>query len=130
MKISVTDRGSGVMFEFARAIGANIQGRFIYIPESKGAGYITGFSWGNELRMAIRNYYLKEDVFIERTNELAQGQEDLVFLLSGIFPSLAHPGETLSPEKANIMICRHAVSSIMAMPRDTVFGSVTIAISK
>ena len=130
MKISITDKGSGVMFEFARAIGANIQGRFIYIPESKGAGYITGFSWGNDLRMAIRNYHLKEDVVIERTNELARGQEDLVFLLSGIFPSLAHPGERLSPEGANIIICRHAVSSIMAMPSNTIFGSVTIAVSK
>lgn len=130
MKISVTDKGSGVMFEFARAIGASIQGRFIYIPESKGAGYITGFSWGNDLRMAIRNYHLKEDIFIERTNELTQGQEDLVFLLSGVFPSLGHPGERLSPEGANIIICRHAVSSIMAMPSNTIFGSVTIAISK
>jgi hypothetical protein len=62
MKIHIVDKyDSGIVSDFARAIGANVQGRFVHIPESKGAGYITGFSWGDELRMMIRNYYLKED---------------------------------------------------------------------
>ncbi|SHN39025.1 AraC family transcriptional regulator [Chitinophaga sp. CF418] len=131
MKISVTDKHrSGIALELARAIGATVSGRFIYIPESRGAGYITGFSWGSDLRMMIRHYYLKEDVFVERTNELAEGQEDIVFLLSGIFPSLTQPGEKLLPEQVNVFICKHAVSSIIAMPSNTVFGSVTIAVSK
>lgn len=116
--------------KFAQAIGAHVEGRFIYIPENKGAGYITGFSWGMDLRMMIRNYYLKEDVEVERTNALAEGQEDIVFMLGGIFPSLTQPGSGLSPEQANVLICKHAVSTIMAMPRQTKFGSVTIAVSK
>lgn len=130
MKISVTDKGKGISREFAKAIGAQVQGRFIHIPESKGSGYLTGFSWGTELRMMIRNYHLKEDVLIERTNELADGQEDIIFLLSGVLPPPLQPAETLVPEQANLMICRHAVSSIIAMPRDTLFGSITIAASK
>lgn len=130
MKLAITDNGSGIAKEFARAIGANIQGRFIHIPENKGAGYITGFSWGQNLRMMIRNYHLKEDVFIERTNELADGQEDVVFLLSGIFPSQVDTEQQLSPERACVMICKHAVSSVMAMPSNTSFGSVTIAVSR
>lgn len=130
MKIAITDKGSGITLEFAKAIGASVEGRFIYIPESKGAGYLTGFSWGSDLRMMIRNYHLKEDVFIERTNELAEGQEDLIFHLSGVFPSLIRKESQLSAESANILICRHAVSTIMAMPSLTVFGSVTIAVSK
>jgi AraC-like DNA-binding protein len=130
MKITVTDKGSGIAQQFAKAIGASVKGRFIYIPESKGAGYMTGFSWGGDLRMMIRNYYLKEDVLIERTNELAEGQEDIIFMLSGILPSPVQPGEQLQPEQANLLICRHAVSSIMTMPSHTMFGSVTIAASK
>lgn len=130
MKISVIDKGSGIALQFAKAIGADVVGRFINIPESKGAGYLTGFAWGADLRMMIRNYHLNEDVFIERTNELAEGQEDMVFMLSGIFPSLANSGEQLLAEQANIMICRHAVSTLMAMPSNTSFGSVTIAVSK
>lgn len=130
MKISITDTGSGITKEFARAIGATIKGRFIYIPESKGGGYITGFSWGNDLRMMIRNYHLYEDIVIERTNELAEGQEDVVFLLSGIFPSPAQTEKQLSPEQAHVLICMHAVSSIIAMPSNTIFGSVTIAVSR
>lgn len=130
MKIAITDKGSGIAQEFARTIGADIKGRFIHIPESKGGGYLTGFAWGKDLRMMIRNYYLNEDIFIERTNELAEGQEDIVFMLSGIFPTPSHLGEKLLPEQANILICKHAVSSIMAMPSNTIFGSVTIAASK
>jgi len=130
MKISVTDTGSGITKEFARAIGATVQGRFIYIPENKGSGYITGFAWGNDLRMMIRNYHLEEEVFIERTNELAEGQDDVVFLLSGIFPSPALPEKQLSTESAYVMICKHAISSAITMPSNTIFGSVTIAASR
>jgi len=130
MKISLTDEGQGIFHQFARAIGATIDGRFIYIPESKGGGYITGFNWGSDLRMIIRYYYLKDDVIIERTNKLAEGQDDIVFRLSGIFPPLIESDGKLTDEQSNVMICRHAVSSIIEMPLDTVFGSVTIAVSR
>src|SRR4051812_34382641 len=99
MKISITDKGFGITQEFARAIGASVKGRFIYIPESKGGGYLTGFSWGKNLRMMIRNYHLKEDIFIERTNELAEGQEDIIFLLSGVLHSSIHKSGQLLPEQ-------------------------------
>ena len=130
MKISVIDSGAGIAQHFGRAIGAKTLGRFILIPENKGGGYITGFSWGSDLRMMIRNYYLHEAVFLERTNELAEGQEDIVFLLSGIFPPQVHGKVQLLSERASIMICRHAVSAIMEMPSNTSFGSVTIAVSR
>jgi AraC-like DNA-binding protein len=130
MKISITDNGSGIARSFARAIGATTSGRFINIPESKGSGYITGFGWGNDMRMMIRNYHLKEDVLIERTNELAEGQDDIVFLLSGIFAPPLQAETQLAPERACVLICVHAVSSVMAMPSNTSFGSVTIAVSR
>lgn len=130
MKIKVVDKGSGIMEQFAHAIGTTFNGRFIYIPESKGSGYITGFSWGKELRMMIRNYHLNEDVFIDRTNEFAKGQDDVVFMLSGIFPSTEKKAQQLSKEKASVMICKHAVTSVLTMPSNTIFGSVTIAGSR
>ena len=99
MKISITDTGSGIAQEFAKAIGATVRGRFIDIPESKGGGYITGFCWGNDLRMMVRNYYLHEDVFIERTNTLADDQYDVVFLLSGI-------------DKCIIVLANHCVNPV------------------
>jgi AraC-like DNA-binding protein len=130
MNISVTDQGSGIAFEFAKAIGAIVKGRFIHIPDSKGKGYITGFSWGNDLKMMIRNYYLKEDIFIERTNKQLNERDDIVFLLSGVLPVEEKSSMPLSPEQSNILICKHAVSSIMAMPSNTIFGSITIAVSR
>ncbi|GAA3917113.1 helix-turn-helix domain-containing protein [Chitinophaga oryziterrae] len=131
MKISVTDKhGSGIILEFARAIGANIQGRFFHIPESKGGGYITGFSWENGLRMMMRNYYLHEEILLERTNELAEGQDDIIFLLSGIFPYSVQQEKQLMPEQASVFICAHAVSSVLTMPSNTFFRSVTIAVPR
>lgn len=128
MKIVAT--GPGIMADFMRAIGATARGRFVDIPESKGAGYITGFVWGSDLRTMIRHYYLKEDVSIEWTNEAMEDQEQVVFLLSGIFPSLLPAGESLQPEKASILICRQLVSSVISMPSNTLFGSVTIGVSR
>jgi len=130
MKISITDTGSGIASELAKAIGARVEGRFIYIPENKGGGYITGFSWGKDFRVMIRNYYLHEEIYIERTNELVEGQEDVIFLLSGIFPIPVKSEKQLSAEHSSVLICMHAVSSVMAMPSDTGFGSVTIAVSR
>ncbi|MDJ1469027.1 helix-turn-helix transcriptional regulator [Xanthocytophaga flava] len=131
MKISVIDKqGSGIALQLAKAIGATISGRFIYIPESKGSGYITGFSWGNDMSVMIRNYHLKEDILIERTNEFAEGQENVIFLLSGVFPSLIQSDEQLSTEQANILICRQGVAAVMTMPSNTLFGSVTIRVSR
>jgi len=130
MKISVVDSGAGIAQQFARAIGATTRGRFIDIPKSKGGGYMTGFSWGGDLRMMIRNYYLHEAVFLERANELAEGQEDVVFQWRGIFPPQVHDDQQLIPERPSIMICRHAAYAMMEMPSNTSFGNVTIAVSR
>jgi AraC-like DNA-binding protein len=132
MKVSVTDKNrSGVMQEFARAIGATIEGRFFYIPESKGEGYITGFSWeNNTLRMMVRNYYLNEEVLLDRTNELAEGEEDVIFMLSGIFPSPVQIENQPQPEQASVLVCMQAVSSVVTMPSNTFFRSIGIAVSR
>ncbi|AUD06158.1 helix-turn-helix transcriptional regulator [Spirosoma pollinicola] len=130
MKISITDKnGSGIIRAFAQAIGATTSGRFVHIPESKGEGYLTGFTWGSDLRMMVRHYYLKEDIVIERTNELADGQDDVIFLLSGVY-SFLQAEKHLAPERAYVFICVQALSSLMEMPSNTLFGSVTIAVSR
>jgi len=64
----------------------------------------------------IGYYHFKEDVFIDRTNELAEGQEDVVFLLSGIFLPPVEPQKRILGGQDNVLTCMYAVSSIMAMP--------------
>ncbi|MCX2478283.1 helix-turn-helix transcriptional regulator [Pedobacter sp. MC2016-15] len=129
MKISVTDKkGSGIMLQFARAIGAKIEGRFFYIPPEKGEGYITGFSFGEEMRILIRNYYLKEQIELDRNNEFAEGQDDVIFILSGIFPSFDTAG--LRIEQPNVFICKQELSSQLIMASHTIFRSITIAVSR
>ena len=131
MKISVTDKqGSGITLQFARAIGATIDGRFIHIPESKGGGYLTGFAWENGLRMMVRNYYLNEEVLLERTNELAEGQDDIIFFIGGVFPFPVQQEKQLIAEEASVFICTYAISSVLTMPPNTFFRSVTIAVTR
>ncbi|WP_222539205.1 helix-turn-helix domain-containing protein [Pedobacter polysacchareus] len=130
MKVSVVDEnGSGIMAEFAKAIGASVRGRFFYIPKDKGGGYLTGFNWGSDLRMMVRNYYLKEEILLERTNLLAEGQDNVIFFLSGVFAPM--PAEKEIPlEQASVFIGMQAVSSVISMPSNTYFSSVTIAASR
>jgi AraC-like DNA-binding protein len=131
MKIAVVDKqGSGIMMQFARAIGATIQGRFVHIPESKGGGYITGFSWENGIRVMVRNYHLNEEILVERTNELAEGQDDIVFFIGGIFPSDALQETRMQAEQASVFICAHAISSVLTMPSNTLFRSITLAVPR
>ncbi|MCF0056328.1 AraC family transcriptional regulator [Dyadobacter sp. CY356] len=132
MKISVVDKhGSGIALQFAKAIGATVQGRYFLVPENKGGGYITGFSWGNnELRLMVRNYYLHEEIQLDRTNELAEDQDDIVFLISGVLPLPVEQEKQLVPEQASVLICAHAVSSVLTMPSNTFFRSITMAVSR
>jgi len=131
MKISVTDRqGSGIMKEFAQAIGATIEGRYFHIPESKGCGYITGFAWDNGLRMMLRNYYLHEEIVLERTNELAEGQDNIIFFISGVFPLPIERDKQLLPEQSSVFICTQAISVVLTMPSNTFFRSITIAVTR
>ena len=132
MKVSVTDKQrSGVMNELARAIGLTIKGRFFHVPEDKGGGYITGFSWAdNDLRMIVRNYYLNEEMEIERTNELNDGEGDVIFMMNGIFPQPLQAGEQPVQEQASVFICMQEVSSVVTMPSNTFFRSIGIAVSR
>jgi len=132
MKISVTDKHrSGIVQEFARAIGATVNGRFYHIPKDKGEGYITGFAWeDDELRMLVRNYYLKEEIELERTNEFNDGQDDVIFLLSGIIPSASGNNSHTPTESASVLVCRQEVTSVLNMPSHTFFRTIAIAVSR
>ena len=128
MKISIN--GSGMMSEFTRAVGGRVEGRFVHIPESKGTGYITGFNWGPDLRMMIRNYYLNEEVIIEWTNEAMNEQDNVAIQMRGVFPSLKQPDKQLLPELTSILLCKQMVFSEINMPSNTSFGNVTISVSQ
>jgi AraC-like DNA-binding protein len=129
MKIEVTDTGSGIIRQVAQALGATVRGRFIDIPADKGGGYITGFAWGTELRMMVRHYYLHEAVLVERT-DLMERPEEVIFLLRGILPPVAHSSSPELVEPASVLICPHAASSVIDMPANTRFNSVTIAVAR
>ena len=117
------------MLELAQALGSPAQGRFIYIPASKGDGYLTGFSWGSELRMMVRRYYLKEEVRLALV-DMPERREEVVFVLSGIFSPAEPPAAQVRPEPASVLIYQHAASAVITMPPNTAFNSVIIAVSR
>jgi AraC-like DNA-binding protein len=129
MKIAVTDTGAGIALQLAQALGAAVRGRFIEIPATKGGGYLTGFAWDMELRLMLRHYYLHEEVLVE-TTDVAERPETVVFLLRGVFPPLLPSAATVASEPASVFICQHMTSAVIDMPANTLFNSVTIAISR
>ncbi len=128
--MKITAKGPGIMADFTRALGAKVRGRFVLIPADKGGGFITGFNWSNDIRVMIRNYYLKEPVFVEWTNEAMEAQEHVAFLLAGVLPLQQREDAQLAQENASVLICTQVVSSIINMPAHTAFGSVTIGVSR
>lgn len=132
MKISVTDKkGSGIIQEFAKALGTEMSGRFLYIPEHIGSGFLTGFSWlNNQLRIMLSNYNLHSGISLERTNELADDQDEIIFILNGIFPETPSEKKSFLTEQTSVTICRQSVSSVVEMPSNKFFRNIVIAASK
>ena len=132
MKISITDKqGSDIITEFAKALGTVMTGRYVYIPKDKGEGFITGFSWNdNQLRVMLRNYFLHKDIVVECTNGFAEDQDDIIFILNGIFPDSLSSKKQIVPEQPNVTICKQSVTSILDMPSNTFFRSIVVAVSR
>ena len=60
------EEGEGFLSSFAGAIGATVQHGRVNIPGKYGSGWVTGFLFGKQLRMIVRNYVLFEEVVITR----------------------------------------------------------------
>jgi AraC-like DNA-binding protein len=68
-------------------------------------------------------------MLVERT-DLVERPEEVVFLLRGILPPVTQSSSPVLAEPASVLICPHAASSIIDMPANTRFNSVTIAVSR
>lgn len=83
MKLLDKDRAE-VMYEFAQVLGVKVEGRTIHIPNSKGGGFITFRRIDDDFRVMIRNYYLKEQMVMERVNKLG-ADEYIMFSFNDVF---------------------------------------------
>lgn len=130
MKISVTEKNrSGVMAEFAKAIGAQVKGRYIRFPEKVGGGYVTGYTVDDDLRIIIRNFYLKKDVVLER-RDVGENPDYMLFLFCSISATLSHPEKDKIIDKENsVLVASHSVSSILTYSAYTFYKSVMIGAS-
>ncbi len=58
--------GTGLLSSFADILGTNIVDGQIVIPSHLGNGYVKGYNLNTSIKMMVRDYELKEDLFIRR----------------------------------------------------------------
>lgn len=131
MKIKVFEKDrAGVMHEFAEALGAKVEGSTIAIPESKGAGFITFIRINDDFRIMIRNYYLKEQMIMERTNKFG-ADKYILFSFNDVFEPF-EKNEKIVPQyqQPKVVVFSETVSSVLTFPSHTFFRSINIAVSQ
>ena len=131
MKTLVKDEGkAGVMYEFAEALGVKAEGRTIHIPKSKGGGFITFMRIDDDFRVMIRNYYLKEQMVMERINKLG-ADKYISFSFNDVFePFEKSEKVTAQFQQPKVVVFSETVSSVLTFPSHTFFRSINIAVNQ
>lgn len=131
MKVKVLEEErAGVMYEFAEALGLRIEGRTIHIPKSKGGGFVTFMRIDDDFRVMIRNYYLKEQMVIERTKRLG-AEKYILFSFNNVFEPFEKNEEVTNQyEQPKVVVFSETVSSVRMFPSHTFFKSINIAVNQ
>lgn len=119
---------TGLIDEFAEALGVKATGNTIHIPGSKGGGLITFVRIGDDLRIMIGNYYLKEQLVMERINKFGADHYILI-AFHGVFePFEKSEHVTAKYQQPRVVVFSETVSSVLTFPSHTFFRSIYIAV--
>ncbi|MBD8082833.1 helix-turn-helix domain-containing protein [Chryseobacterium caseinilyticum] len=130
MKILASKQDAGTDVK-SKELTTNVDGRFLYIPKTKGGGFIKGFTWEhNQLRVMLRNYHLHEEMVMDGNNQFVEGTDDIIFILNGIFPELNNSEKKLLSERSSVTICKQSLTSILEIPSNTSYRSIVMAVSR
>ncbi len=131
MKIELFDRNrSGIMNQFAKALGTKIQRDTILIPKSKGGGFIKFKKINEDLRVMIRNYYLKDQLEIKRINELGDNRFILFSFLDIFEPFEKNKGVSHQFQQPKVVAFSETASSLITFPSNTFFRAINIVVSQ
>lgn len=130
MKIRLVEKGKrGVMHDFAKALGTSVEDNTILIPKSQGDGYITFKGFGEDFRVMINNYYLKEKMVIERVTEIESDRYILFSFLDLFEPFEKNENIVNQYQQPKVMVFSETVSSVVTFPPHTFFRAINIAIN-
>ncbi len=131
MKIKLFDKNrTGVMKQFAEALGTKIQDDTIYIPKSKGGGFIKFKKINEDFRIMIRNYYLKDQLEIKRTNEIGVDKYILFSFLDVFEPFEKNEKVTTQFEQPKAVAFSERVSAVITFPPNTFLRAINIVINQ
>jgi len=118
-KMEINNTGNRVMYAFAEALGVRAEGSTIRIPKSKGGGFITSVHIADHFRVMIRNYYLKEQMVMERNNKLGADQF-VVFSFNDVFEPFEKGEQVIAQhQQPRVVVFSETVSSVLTFPSNT-----------
>lgn len=121
---------TGLIDEFAQALGVKATSNTIHIPSSKGGGSITFVRIGDDLRIMIGNYYLKEQLVMERVNK--QGADNYILIsFNDIFEPFEKSDQVaVQYQQPRVVVFSETLSSVLTFPSHTFFRSIYIAVNQ
>lgn len=120
----------GLIDEFAQALAVKATGNTLLIPSSKGGGSMTFMRIGDDFRIMIGNYYLKEQLVMERINKFGADEYILISFNDIFEPFEKSEQVTVQYQQPRVVVFSETVSSVLIFPSHTFFRSIYIAVSQ
>ncbi|MBB6107658.1 AraC-type DNA-binding protein [Mucilaginibacter lappiensis] len=121
---------AGLIEEFAAALGVAAKDNTITIPKSKGGGFITFMRIEGDFRVMIGNYYLKEQMVMERINKFG-ADKYILFSFNDVFEPFEKSEQVINQyQQPKVAVFSETVSSVLTFPSHTFFRSIYIAVNQ
>lgn len=120
----------GLIDEFAQALGVKATGNRIRIPSSKGGGSMTFVRIADDFRIMIGNYYLKEQLVMERINKFGADEYILISFNDIFEPFEKSKQVTVQYQQPRVVVFSETISSMLTFPSHTFFRSIYIAVNQ
>lgn len=120
--------------QFAGQIGASVKGDFLKIPQKMGEGYVRKVSFGNDFRLLIHCYTLKEDLVIKRNPAVEKNDLRSIFFYNNEQAiELTYNNDSSIPFSRNndsaIQVTTNDLSSTIRFPTNTPIQYMVVGIT-
>ncbi len=123
--------------EFSRLIGEPIHDDLLLIPETMGEGYVRKVTFGDDFRLLIHRYKLKEDLTIKRNPTVVANDLMSIFFYNNEQPidliyNKQQPVKFSQKNESAVQVTTNDLSSIIRFPKniETQYAVVGITSSK
>jgi AraC-like DNA-binding protein len=119
---------------FSQLIGVPIQNNLLQIPETMGEGYVRKVEFGNDFRLLIHRYKLKEDLTIKRHPAAVSNDLLSIFFYTNEQPidllyNEEKPVKFSQKNESAIQVTTNDLSSVIRFPANTETHYVVVGIT-